>query len=203
MTRRKRRPPPYTKSGSNTPDSPIPAAPPPAGAAANHAKVSLPAVLKAAFERAADMAKRALGSQGTVAPMAVFAYRGEPGHREGNGDEFKSVSLVWRTELQKETIKRRIKEKASAERASAVVVLTRAETEGAGAQAKASSQQKGMLVFSGATPHVRASAKVTYVLEKEAKTLSSWEMRVSAEPEETFFLEGVFADEKPLFFRRD
>jgi hypothetical protein len=44
---------------------------------------------------------------------------------------------------------------------------------------------------------------VTYVLEKEAKTLSSWEMRVSAEPEETFFLEGVFADEKPLFFRRD
>jgi len=60
-----------------------------------------------------------------------------------------------------------------------------------------------VLVFSGATPHVRASAKVTYVLEKEAKTLSSWEMRVSAEPEETFFLEGVFADEKPLFFRRD
>jgi len=193
MTRRKRRTPPYAKGDSNTPDSPTPAVSPPAGAAANHAKVSLPAVLKAAFERAADMAKRALGSQGTVAPMAVFAYKGEPGHQEGNGDEFKSVSLVWRTELQKETIKRRIKEKASAERASAVVVLTRAETEGAGARAKASSQQKGMLVFSGATPHVRASAKVTYVLEKEAKTLSSWEMRLSAEAGETFFLEGVFS----------
>lgn len=181
------------KGDPNTPGSPMPAAPPPAGAAANHAKVSLPPVLRATFERAADMAKRALGGQGRVAPIAVFAYKGEPGHPEGNGDEFKSVSLVWRTEFQKETIKRRIKEKASAERASAVVVLTRAETEGAGARAKASSQQKGMLVFSGAAPNVRASAKVTYVLEKEAKTLSSWEMRLSAEPGETFFLEGVFA----------
>ena len=193
MTRRKRRTPPYTKGDPNTPDSPIPAAPPPAGAAANHAKVSLPAVLKAAFERAADMAKRALGSQGKVAPMAVFAYKGEPGRQGGNGEEFKGVSLVWRTELQKETIKRRIKEKASAERASAVVVLTRAETEGAGARAKASSQQKGVLLFSGATPQVRASAKVTYVLEKEAKTLSSWEMHLSAEAGETFFIEGVFS----------
>jgi hypothetical protein len=139
------------------------------------------------------MAKKALGSHGAVTPMAVFAYKGEPGQREGNGDEFKSVSLAWRTELQKETIKRRIKEKAAAERASAVVVLTRAETEGAGARAKASPQQKGVLVFSGATPHVRASAKVTYVLEKEAKTLSAWEMRLSTETGETFFLEGVFS----------
>jgi hypothetical protein len=145
------------------------------------------------------MAKRALAGQGRVAPMAVFAYKGEPGHTEGDGGEFKSVSLVWRTEFQKETIKKRIKEKASAESASAVVILTRAETEGAGGRAKGSSQQKGVLVFSGATADARASAKVTYVLEKEAKTLSSWEMRLSAEPGETFFLEGVFANEKPFF----
>ena len=193
MTRRKRRTPPHTKGDPNTPNSPAPAGPPPAGVAANNAKVSLPGVLRAAFERAADMAKRALGSQGRVASMAVFAYKGEPGRRESDGDEFKSVSLAWRTELQKETIKRRIREKVSAERASAVVVLTRAETEGGGARAKASPQQKGVLFFSGATPHVRASAKVTYVLEKEAKTLSSWEMRLSGEAGETFFIEGVFS----------
>ncbi len=187
MTRRKRKNPAYSKGDPNTPESPVPAAPPVGGAAANHAKVSLPAVLKAAFERAADMAKRALGSKGAVTPIAVFAYKGEPGNREGKGDEFKSVSLVWRTELQKEIIKRRIKEKASAERASAVVVLTRAGTEGAGARAKASPQQKGVLLFSGATPNVRASAKVTYVLEKEAKNLSTWEMRLSAEPGRNVF----------------
>ena len=114
------------KGDPSTPDSPMPAAPPLAGAAANRAKPSLPAVLRATFERAADMAKRALGSQGRAVPIAVFAYKGEPGHAEGDGNEFKSVSLVWRTELQKETIKKRIKEKAFAERASAVVVLTRA-----------------------------------------------------------------------------
>lgn len=202
MTRRKRRTPPYVKGDPNAPDSPAPAAPPPAGAGANHAKISLPAVLRAAFERAADMAKRALAGQGTVAPMAVFAYKGEPGQQEGTTDEFKSVSLLWRTELQKETIKRRIREKASAERASAVVVLTRALTEGGATRTKAPSQQKGTLVFSGATPNARASAKATYVLEKEAKTLSSWEMRLSTEPGETFFLEGVFANEKPFVPRR-
>jgi hypothetical protein len=139
------------------------------------------------------MAKKALGSQGKVAPMAVFAYRGEPGHGEGgDADEFKSVSLIWRTELQKETIKRRIKEKAAAECASAVVILTRANTEGARAK-RVPSQEKGVLFFSGAAPNARASARVSYVLEREAKALSSWEMHVSAEPGETFFLDGVFA----------
>ncbi len=83
-------------------------------------------------------------------------------------------------------------EKAAAEHASAVVVLTRANTEGAPARQKAPAQEKGVLLFSGATPNARASAKVTYVLEKEAKTLSSWEMRLSAEPGDTFFLDGVF-----------
>ncbi len=144
------------------------------------------------MERAAEMAKRALSGQGKVTPMAVFAYRGDPAHGEGGGvEEFKSVSLVWRTELQKETIRKRIKEKAAAERASAVVVLVRINVEGGRAK-KPLPQEKGVLFFSAATANARASARVTYILEKEAKSVSSWEMHLSSEPGETFFLDGVF-----------
>ena len=184
------------KTGAGTPDSSTPGPSARGGAAGGRQETSIPAVLMATLQRAAEVAKRALGAQGRVAPMAVFAYKSRQGHGDGDGaDEFKSVSLVWRTELQKETLKRRITEKASAERASAVVVVAGADAGGARA-ARAPFQEKGVLLFSGAAPDARASARATYILERETKTLSSWEMRVSSEPGETFFLEGVFGPSK-------
>ena len=197
MTRRRgRRNHGQAKPGPGAPESPAPVVSPRGGVAGDQARTSIPAVLRATLERAAEMAKTALGSHGKAAAMAVFAYKSEPGQGEGDGaDEFKTVSLAWRTELQRETIKRRIREKAAAEGASAVVILTGAGTEGSRAK-KAPSQEKGVLFFSGAMPNARASARVSYVLEREAKAVTSWEMRISAEPGEAFFLEGIFAASK-------
>ncbi|MGD0231550.1 MAG: hypothetical protein ABSC19_14535 [Syntrophorhabdales bacterium] len=138
-------------------------------------------MLRVTFERAADMAKRGLASHGRIGPMVFFSYGEDQGLPEGSFDTFKGVPLNWRTPLQKETIKRRIMEKARAEGASAVVVLTKSDLEGAGARTKDATQQKGTLVFSGATTGARASGRVTYVLERQTKALTSWEMSLSAE----------------------
>ena len=179
------------KAGPNPQDSSRPAAPPEEPPAAAEPKVSLPGLLRPAFERAAETAKRGLCAQGKILPMAVFAYRGGRGP-ERRPDEFKVVSLVWRTQLQKETVKRRIKEKALAERASAVVVLSKVDAEGTQGRSKDNGEQKGVLTFAGAMPDLRGSARATYVLVKQTKTITSWEMQLSADPGEHFFLEGLF-----------
>jgi hypothetical protein len=150
-------------------------------------------MLRITLEKAADMAKKELASRGRVEPMAVFGYHGEAYAGEAGGDVFKAVSLVWRTELQKEAVRKRVREKAAAEGAAALVVLTRAAGEGGGARQRDNADQKGTLVFTGAMPGARGVARVAYVFQKEAKTFASWEMRLSFETLENFFLDGIFA----------
>ena len=80
-----------------------------------------------------------------------------------------------------------------AEGAAALVVLTRAAGEGAGPRQKDNPGLKGTLVFTGAMPGARGVARVAYVFQKEAKAFTSWEMRLSSETLENFFLDGIFA----------
>lgn len=191
MPRRRKRTRADARVHSNAPETARPVEPSAPGVSVNQKGPSLPAMLRITLETAADMAKKELGSKGRIVPMAVFGYHRDPDRGEGGG-AFKVVSLVWRTELQKEAIRRRIREKAAAEGATALVVLARADREGAGSRQKNSPEQKGVLVFSGAMPEATASARVAYVLQRETKTFTSWEMRISAEPQESFFLDGVF-----------
>ena len=166
--------------------------PQPREAPAGDKGAALPAMLRITLEKAADMAKRELASRGRVEPMAVFCYGGQADAGEAGGHVFKAVSLVWRTELQNEAVRRRVREKIAAEGAAALVVLTRAAGEGTAGRQKENPDQKGTLVFTGAMPGARGVARVAYVFQREAKTFTSWDMRLSSETLENFFLDGIF-----------
>ncbi len=134
---------------------------------------------KTVVERIADEAKKEVVSTGAVSPAAIFVYQSEAGAPEVATT--KTVSLAWRDELQKEALTRRIREKALAENASAVVVLAEAEGE-----------RPGTVILSGAAPGMRASARVTYAFDKSTKTITSWETRWLDSPLQNAFLDGIF-----------
>jgi hypothetical protein len=133
----------------------------------------IPEVLKAAVEKAADMAKSQLASLGRIAPAALFVYGTSPeAHRTA------MVSLAWHNELHKETVRRRIREKALVEGAYAVVVLNTGDR---------------TLVISGKTStNVPLTASVDYVYQKDERVVSRWELHWLDKPVADFFLEGVF-----------
>lgn len=149
-------------------------------------------MLRITLERATDMVKRELGERGRVAPTAVFGYQVEAGPGDEPVHIFKAVSLAWRTELQKEAVRKRVREKAAAEGAAALVVLTRAAGDGPRTRQKESPELKGTLVFTGAVAGARGVARVDFVLQKEAGQFTSWDVRVSSEALENFFLNGIF-----------
>jgi hypothetical protein len=125
-----------------------------------------------AIEKAADRARSELASQGKIKPTAFFVY---------TDGTMKVVSLSFKDELQKDGLIRRIREKALAENASDVLVLTEAEHE-----------RHVMTVLSGATPGMSASARVDYSFDKETKTVTSWKMSWLDKPVQNVFLDGIF-----------
>ena len=117
--------------------------------AASNVKVPAPltAAVKSVFERAADIARRNLISLGNIVPAVFFSYE--------NGT-MKTASLSFTNELQKEAQMRRIKEKALAERASGVLMLTGTER-----------GEKGSATLTWATPGEQVSACLDYGFEGE------------------------------------
>ena len=194
MTRSRRRgrggprPPSGQQEGAKTPRAPAP----PREAAHGNKGQQMPPMLRIALERATDMVKRELGERGRVAPTAVFGYQGEAGPGDEAVHIFKAVSIAWRTELQKEAVRKRVREKTAAEGAVALVILTRAAGEGPRTRQKESPELKGTLVFTGAVSGARGVARVDYVLQKEAGHFTSWDVRISSETLENFFLNGLF-----------
>jgi hypothetical protein len=124
------------------------------------------------FERAADRARDNLASAGKVGPTVFFVY---------TDGTMKVLSFSYKYQLQTEELIRRIREKALAENASAVLVLTQAEQ---GPQGKA--------VLSGVTSGMTASALVEYGFDKKTKIVTSWKMSWLDKPVQNILLDGIF-----------
>ena len=127
---------------------------------------------KGIFERAADRARDNLATTGKIGPTVFFVYT--------NGT-MKVLSFSYKYQLQTEELIRRIREKALAEDASAVLVLTEAEH---GPQGKA--------VLSGVTRGMTASALVEYGFDKKTKIVTSWKISWLDKPVQNILLDGIF-----------
>jgi hypothetical protein len=127
--------------------------------------------LKDAFEKAADWPKTQLASGGKIKPKALFVYP------EGT---VRAVSLSFKDEFHKELLKHRIKEKALAENALAVIILANGDSD------------KNSVVLSGATPGIKASAYVDYAFDEESKTITSRVIHWLNQPIQDDFLDGIF-----------
>ena len=135
-------------------------------------KASLPFTdaFKDAMEKAAGWTGHH-GSEGTIKPMAFFVHA---------DNTMKAVSLSLRDEYNKESLIRRIREKALAENAFAVIILTEMDNEG------------HTVVLSGVSPGMKASAHVNFNLDNESKTFTSWNINWLNQPLENVFINDIF-----------
>ena len=115
------------------------------------------------------MAKVEIVSKGRIGTMAFFV------HTDGT---MKAVNLSVRDNLHKEIVIRRIREKAHAEEAFAVLVLTEAKD--------------GRIMLSGVAPGMGIAASVDYAFDTKARAITSWQMRWLDRPVANVFLEGIF-----------
>lgn len=127
-------------------------------------------VFKGNIEKAADRSKSALVSEGKIKPMAFFV------HADGT---MKTVSLSLRDEHLKEALIRKIREKALAEDASAVIILTAMD-------------HKHGVILSGVSSGMRGSACVDYNFDNQKKTVISWKISWLNQPVQNVFLDGIF-----------
>ncbi|HOW53870.1 MAG TPA: hypothetical protein PLR60_04365 [Syntrophorhabdaceae bacterium] len=126
--------------------------------------------IKKVFEKAVDRARNELLSSGKIGLAVFFVY--------ANG-MMNVGRLFFKDKLHEELLKRRIREKALAENASAVLLLT----EGG---------RPGTILLSGTAPGMRVSACVDYVFDKNTKAITSWEPHWLDNPLKNAFLDGIF-----------
>ena len=126
---------------------------------------------KGAIEKVADWSRTGLASEGKIRPMVFFV------HVDGT---MKAVSLSFKGELHKELLKTRIREKALAENAIAIIILTEMDNEG------------HKVVLSGVSPGMKACAQVDYRFDNESKTVISWKISWLNQPFQNVFIEGIF-----------
>ena len=127
-------------------------------------------VFKGAIEKAFDRSRSELSSKGKMKPMAFFV------HADGT---MQTVSLVVRDEHQKDVLIRRIREKALAEDAYAVIILTEMD-------------DKHGVLLSGADSGMRVSARVEYAFDSQKKGAISWKISWLNQPVQNVFLDGIF-----------
>jgi hypothetical protein len=126
---------------------------------------------KGAIEKAADWSRTGLASEGKIRPMGFFAH--------GDGT-MKAVSLSFKDELHKELLKTRIREKALAEQAVAVIILTEMDNE------------EHKVILSGVSPGMKTSAYVDYGLDNGSKTITLWKINWMNQAVQNIFLDGIF-----------
>jgi hypothetical protein len=131
----------------------------------------LPDAFKGAIEKAADRSRSELASEGKIKPMAFFV------HADGT---MKTVSFFLRDAHQKEDLIRRIREKALAEKAFAVMILTEMD------------HGRHETLLSAVSPGARVSARVDYSFDNETKTVTSWKISWLNPPVQNVFLDGIF-----------
>jgi len=141
------------------------------------------------FEKVLTMVNRRLSFTDRIAPLATFVF--EDGDRKDgglDGSHMKAVSLSWRTDFNKEIIRRKIRDKAAHEGASAVILLTDA----APPARSGNSLQQRTFLLSGVTLRVNARASVAYTFDEQSRSLSFSEIEWLDEPAKNFFLDGIF-----------
>ncbi len=143
------------------------------------------------FERIAGMIRNELASAGTAGTMACFVYEGAVKQDGSKSPDIKTVSLSWKTEFQKELIRKRVRDKALREQASAVVIVTDAEAPAPSERQANSPKRRRAIVITGASQTASAAATITYTIEGEAKTINFGEMQWLSAPTYNFFLEGI------------
>ncbi len=148
---------------------------PPATATPTPHVQPVPEVLKAAVEKAADMAKNQLASTGRITPAALFLYGSDTSPETTRTT---MVSLSWRNDLQKETVRRRIREKALAEGAYAVLVM--------------STKDRTLAISGRTSTNIPITASVDYAYQEADRVVSRWELHWLDDPAADFFLEGIF-----------
>jgi hypothetical protein len=141
-------------------------------------------LFKPLFEKAVAVAKSALYAAGTIGPTALFVYGENLKDEELSKSATKSVSISWKDESHKEAMRKRIREKAELEGASAVVLLIPGESAGS---------QEGTLLIAGVTPGMTANASVTYTFDKETRTFSFSNLAWRDQSVRDFFLEGLLS----------
>ena len=102
---------------------------------------------------------------------------------------------MWQTVLQKEIVRKKIRDKAIIEGASAVILLTDVM---APSVLFNEALQKGRFLLSGATPDLNVHAFVDYALDKQTRTMTFSEMEWSDEQREEFFLDGIFRGDQAV-----
>jgi hypothetical protein len=174
MFRRRKKKNSTTNGVEPGPPSRIPNTAPPSSGAVHHTTKTSPLLtdaFKGAMEKAAEWPRSELTSGGTIKPMVFFV------HADG---VMKAVYLSLKDEYHKESLIRRIREKALAENAFAVIVLSEKDHEG------------HTVVLSGVSLGMRASASVNYSLDTESKTVTSWKINWLNQPVQNVFVDGIF-----------
>jgi len=137
------------------------------------------------------MVGKELASAGGAGTMACFVYEGAVKEDGSKPADIKTVSLSWKTEFQKELIRKRIRDKALREEASAVVIVTDGETAAPRERQNGSSKRRRALVITGASQSAHATVTIPYTIEGETKAVNFGEMQWLNGPSYNFFLEGI------------
>jgi hypothetical protein len=155
---------------NQVPDSDIP--PPAVVGTHQETKASplLPDAFKSTIEKAAGRSRSELLSEGKLKPMAFFV------HADGI---MKTVFLSFKHEYQRETLIRRIREKALAENICTVIILTEMDGE-------------HTAVLSGVSTGTKGSAGVDYSFDNKTNTVTSWKMSWLDQPVPNVFLDNIF-----------
>jgi hypothetical protein len=147
---------------------------PPTTITTNQEKKRSPALtdtFKSVIEKAADKSRSELSIEGRIKPMVFFV--------DADGT-MKAVYLsVKDNEYQKESLIRRIQEKALAENISTVIVLTEID-------------HGHTVVLSGVSPGMRGSACIDYGFDNTTKTVTSWKISWLNQPVQNVLIDGIF-----------
>jgi hypothetical protein len=125
---------------------------------------------KSTIEKASDRSRNELAFEGRIKPMVFFV------HEDGT---MKTVSLSVKDEYQKDTLIRRIREKALAENIPTVIVLTEMDHE-------------HTAVLSGISPGMKGSASISYSFDDKTKSITSWKTTWLNQPVQNIFLDDIF-----------
>jgi hypothetical protein len=176
---RKRRRKPRTTDGVQQ-DAPAAAAAPAGGAPApavprapQKPKAQPPAneAFRTAIEKASERAKTELAAKGKLDTMVFFA------HEDG---AMKMANLIMRDGQQKEVLIQRIKEKAHAENAFAVMVLNETDP------------KRHKVVLTAVTPGAKTSVHLDYAYDAKTKTVTSWDLKWQHQTPPNPFIDGIF-----------
>jgi hypothetical protein len=154
----------------------------------------MPPALKTSIELAAELAKKELSFKGRVGSMAVFVYPDSGAGPEGTDPAgvVKTVSLSSRSELQREAVRKRIREKVLAETISTVILVADGKKERTGRAPNNPTVISGSIVITGVMPSANASASVAYNFDKGTNVFSLWDFRWLDAAVDNYFLQNVF-----------